>query len=244
MLFKPDYLSRFICGFAPAVLEQSRNMARGTLLINGVIASRFYDRSIADCINAVEQSLHCEDFHQRVENFHTYEYLRNSSDEKLFERFVARCFDYCFSRLPILLRMSRIVRHGRKRRPTEAEIEQIERGCFSEWGKRYHDVMLDYSFSGDRQISISHTKWYSNRIRRDRHVYDASWLALTLANLYPESLSSSNVENVTVYAVESCFPMFWDHLQSRYRYSLSTYAMLGWFTGDLDTDELDAKSGM
>lgn len=240
MLFKPQYLTRFIDGFAPAVLEHARNMAKGTLLIHGVIASRFYDRSITDCINRIQQHLEDPDFHQAVEPFHSDLYLRNSSATEQLDRFVARCFDYYFSRLPILLRVNRIIRHGSRRRLSEPEIEQIERGCFAQWGTHYREMMLEYDFSGDRVTSMSFTKWYAKRDRRDDHVYDPSWLVPTLSTLYPDALADSNVENITVHALESCFPMFWDHLQTRYGQSLSTYGMLGWFVGDRDTEELSA----
>jgi hypothetical protein len=242
MLFKPHYLGQFIEGFSPAVLECSRNMAKGVLLIHGVIADRFYDQSIAGCIDAVSENLSATDFHQRLETFHSTTYHRNLSDNESFEKFSTRCFDYYFSRLPILFRKSRIVRNRRKLRLSEAEIEKIEHGCIAEWTRHHNSVVREYRFTGERLTSLSLTKWYTNRVRRDSHVYDSSWLAPALATNYPKALTDSNIENVAVYAIESCFPMFWDHLQGRYRYSLSMYGTLGWFAGEPDYSKLSQKS--
>ena len=122
---------------------------------------------------------------------------------------------------------------------TSDEIEQVSRRCFEQWASEYPDLLAAYEFSGESNTSKWLTRWFIPASKRDDHVYNVSWLWVLLNELYPQCTRDTNVGNVTTHVLESCFPMFWDHLQDKYRVSMFYFANLGWFVGDRDTDELE-----
>ncbi len=96
----------------------------------------------------------------------------------------------------------------------------------------------EFAFSGEHEELDRLTRWYVRSKRRDDRVYSIDWLWTALQDLYPSTYQDTNVGNITTYVIESAFPMFWDTLRAHYVKSLFYYANLGWFVGDLDTEEL------
>jgi hypothetical protein len=240
MLLKDKYLEKFSAGIANAMVVYARNSATGVLAIWEVVKVRFYDQDIGRVVKAVEHNLHNEDLLSSLQ-LQPSERFFNLFEEQKFAILISKFFDYYWSRLPILLKCSRVIHHGKKQRPTAKEIEIVSRASFKTWAETYPNAVNTYIFSGDYSKFAKLTKWYVQSGRRDDEVYDAAWLFDSLKELYPEITADDNVGNITTHVIKSCFPMFWDTFQSHYRKSLFYYANLGWFTGDLDTEELCEK---
>jgi len=240
MLFKNKYLEKFSTGIADAMIIYARNGATGVLAIWEVVRVRFYDQDIGSVVKAIEHNLHKEDLLSAIQLQPSERFL-NLLKEQEYEILLSRFFDYYWSRLPVLLKCSRVIHQGKKQRPTDKEIEIVSKACFKTWAEAYPRTTETYVFSGDYTRFDKLTKWYAKSERRDDEVYSIEWLWDSLRELYPEITADYNVGNITTHVIESCFPMFWDTFQDHYRKSLFYYANLGWFAGDLNTEELCEK---
>ena len=242
MLFKDKYLEKFSAGMANAMVLYARNAATGVLAIWEVIKLRFYDQDIGRVVNAIERNLHSEDLLSSIQLQPSERFL-NFFKEQKNEILISKFFDYYWSRLPVLLKCSRVIHKGKKQRPAAKEIEIMTKACFKVWAEAYPNEFNTYVFSGDYSKFDKLTRWYVKSDRRDDEVYRAEWLFDSLRTLRPKFIADGNVGIVTTHVIESCFPMFWDSFQDHYRLSLFHVANLGWFVGDLDTDELCEQLG-
>ncbi len=240
MLFKDKYLEKFSAGIANAMVIYARNAATGVLVIWEVVKVRFYDQDIVSVVKAIEHNLHNEDLLSSIQ-FQPSERFFNLFKEKEYEILISKFFDYYWSRLPVLLKCSRVIHHWKKQIPTAKEIEIVSKACFKMWAEVYPNSAKTYVFSGYYTKFNKLTKWYVKSDRRNDEVYSAEWLYNSLSKLYPEITADDNIGNLITHIIESYFPMFWDTFQEHYRKSLFYYANLGWFVGDLDTGELCEK---
>jgi hypothetical protein len=242
MLFKNKYLEKFSIGMADEMVIHARNAATGVLAIWEVARASFYDQNIGGVVDAIKQNLHKEDLLSAIQLQPSERFL-NLLKEQEYEILISKFFDFYWSRLPILFKCNRAVHHGKKRRPTEQEIGKISKICFKRWEEAYPDTAKIYVFSGDYSRFNKLTKWYAKSEQRDDAIYCSEWLWDSLRKLYPESTANDNVGNTTILTIKTCFPMFWDEFQNHYRTSLFYYANLGYFVGDLDTEELIERRG-
>jgi len=240
MLFKNKYLEKFSTCIADAMVIYARNAATGVLAIWEVVRVRFYTQDIGSVVKAIEQNLHKEDLLSAIQLQPSERFL-NLLKEQEYKILISRFFDYYWSRLPVLLKCSRVIHHGKKQRPTDKEIEIVSKSCLKTWAEAYPHTTKTYVFSGDYTRFDKLTKWYAKSERRDNEVYSIEWLWDSFLELYPEITADDNVGNITTHVIESCFPMFWDTFQDRYHKSLFYYANIGWFVEDLDTKELGEK---
>ena len=237
MLFKPSYLDKFATGRAEDTLIYSRNAATSIFLITEVVRTKFYENDLGGVVNAIQSSLHKNDFLEAIAVKLPQEFTQRLR-EPTFEIFTCRWFDYYWSRLPVLLKCNRPIHHGKRLRPSDEEIEVVAKACLRLWADAHPHLVKGYIFSGDYNRFEKLTRWYVRSKTRDDEVYSAEWLWQSLQDLFPDLCQDNNVGNVTTHVVESCFPMFWDTFAGDYRLSLFYCANLGWFVGDLDVEEL------
>jgi hypothetical protein len=236
-LFKPSYLDKFAAGLAEAMLIYSRNAATSILLIGEVVRSNFYKSDIGSVVNAIQSNLHDKEFLEAIVATLPQEFNQQLRGHN-YETLKCRFFDYYWSRLPVLLKCNCVIHHGKRLRPSQEEIEVVVRACFNLWADVQPDLAKDYVFSGDFMRFEKMTRWYVRSKTRDGEVYSIEWLWRSLHDFHPHLCEDNNVGNITTHVLESCFPMFWDSFAGHYRRSLFYYANLGWFVGDLGTEDL------
>ena len=237
MLFKPSYLDRFATGMADSMLIYSRNGATSVLVIAEVLRANFYRDNLGSLVSAMQENLHKADFAESI-GINLAEEFSVQLTQSRFSILSSRFFDYYWSRIPVLLKCNRVIHHGKHLKPTDPEIEAVARACYGRWEEIYPTLVKEFTFSGEYEEFDRLTKWYVKSKRRDDRVYSIDWLWTALQNLYPAICQDTNDANITTHVVESAFPMFWDTLRAHYLKSLFYYANLGWFVGDLDTEEL------
>jgi len=237
MVFKKAYLEKFAAGLADALLTYSRNGAASVLIIAEVVRTKFYRDDLGALVNTLQAELHEPKFLESIGVSLADEFVAQHRQPR-FSVLSSHFFDYNWSRIPVLLKCNRVMHHGKYLRPTDPEIEIVERSCYRKWEEAYPALVGDFSFSGEYEEFDRLTRWYVRSKRRDDRVYSIDWLWPVLRDLYPAIYDDTNVGNITTHVVESAFPMFWDTLRAHYLKSLFYYANLGWFVGDLDTEEL------
>jgi len=122
------------------------------------------------------------------------------------------------------------------------EFELICRTCWSNWASKFSQIVNSYKFSGEYSKFLKLSKFYISSKKRDDEIYKVEWLFDYLEEFYPVVVSDSNIGKLTCHILDGCFPMFWDSFQNNYIKSIFIWANLGWFVGDLDTDELIEKA--
>jgi hypothetical protein len=237
MLFKPSYLNRFAAGMADSMIIYSRNGAASVLVIAEVVRANFYRDNLNSLVSAIQENLHKADFPKSI-GVNLAEEFSVQLRQPRFSILSSRFFDYYWSRIPVLLKCNRVIHHGKHLKPTNPEIEVVARACYGRWEETYPALVKEFTFSGEYEQFDRLAKWYLRSKRRDDRVYSIDWLRTALQNLYPALCLDTNEANITTHVIESAFPMFWDMLRAHYLKSLFYYANLGWFVGDLDTEEL------
>jgi hypothetical protein len=240
MLFKAEYIERFSAGLADAMVLYSHNAATGVLVIWEVVRTDFYDQDVGSVVNAIQHNLHNEDLLNSIK-FQQSGRIINLQKELEFEFLNSKFFEYYWSRLPVLLKCNRVIHKGKRLKPADKEIEIVSKACLKKWADTFSDMRNTCDFTGEFARFDRLTKWYIKSNRRDDEVYAIEWLFDSLEKLYPQITVDDNVGNITTHIIESCFPMFWDAFQAQYGKSLFCFANLGWFNGDLTTEELCEK---
>lgn len=241
--FKDKYLEKFSAGISDEIVVYARNAATGVLAIWEVVRTSFYERDLGGFVETIQNGLNNDDLLSYMKLPSSERFL-NLFKEQRYEILISKFFEYYWSRLPILFKCNRVIHHGRKRRLTKKEIEITSKASFYTFAEAYPNAVNTDTILSDYKKMNKLTKWYARSGHRDDEVYNADWLLASLMELYPETTADDNVGNITTHVIESCFPMFWDTFQDRYRKSLYCYANLGWFVGDLDTEELCEKNKM
>ncbi len=219
------------------MLTYSRNGAACVLVVAEVVRTKFYRDDLGGLVNAMQANLHKTDFLKSI-GVNLADEFSAQVRQPRFSVLSSRFFDYYWSRIPVLLKCNRVIHHGKHLQPTDPEIEVVARACYGQWEETYPTLVKEFAFSGEHEELDRLTRWYVRSKRRDDRVYSIDWLWTALQDLYPSIYQDTNVGNITTYVIESAFPMFWDTLRAHYVKSLFYYANLGWFVGDLDTEEL------
>jgi hypothetical protein len=220
------------------MITHSRNSAMTILLILNVVRTKFYQVDLEQLVNRAQEHLHDIHFIDRV----VVPLVGESSTQSLqpaFDQLACRFFDYYWSRLPVLVAGNRVQHKGRL---SHHETEVLSKRCFAAWLRQGFLGADEFAFSGDCSRFERLTKWFIKSTTREDRIYNQDWLRQSLDKMEALNAGEGNVRSVVTHVVESYFPMFWNTFVARYRESLFYCANLGWFVGDLDTDELVRKN--
>jgi len=238
MLFKAKYFDNFRRGVVSNLDTFSRNSALSVLAIWDCVHSRFYDIDFGGLIESLRKGLPSESSLVAIP-FNISDGVLSSLSDKRYRLLSAHFYHYFFVRLPILFQWNRLIHRGRKRHLDRTEMDAVIRSCVASYAETYGDTGVALSPDEFRRFA-GLARWYIRRRVQEDQVYSIQWLWDALAVTHPDIMTPSNIGSITNHIVESCFPMFWDTLQERYRDSMVCYANFGWFVGDADIDEIEA----
>ncbi len=238
MLFKAKYFDHFKSGTASDLNTFSQNSALSVLAIWDCVRSHFYDIDLGGLVESLRRGLPSAESLRATPLAISQDVLSSLSDKR-FRLLSAHFYHYFFVRLPVLFRWNRLIHRGRKMHLDRKEMDAIIRSCITSYVESYGEVGPSLSPDEYRKFARP-ARWYVRREVQEDQVYSIQWLWDALSVIYPDIMAPSNIGSITNHIIESCFPMFWDTLQSRHRNSMVCYANLGWFVGDADIDEIEA----
>lgn len=210
MIFKISHFEHMTKGMAKGIITLSSNSASSILLVFDTIGKNFYQINASILINEIEYNLMNPDFLQKIEPFISDE-LKFMIEQEEWTLLRTSFFNYYYSRLPVLLK-ARV--DGKCLSKTE--IELISRICFLAWEEVTPNYLKKKAFKSYWYEFEKSMKWYVRKQKRDNMVYANDWLWSEIELLFPHFLIDSNTNNFTVEVLNSCFPMFWNTLQSEH----------------------------
>ena len=238
MLFKEKYFDKFRHGIAKSIDTFSSNSAMSIFVIWEAVRDHFYDVDVGNLVSLIEKKLPAGNLLATLP-FDVSAGARTHFENRRFRLLSANFYQYFFSRLPVLFRCNRVIHKGTKKTPSMKEQNDTICRCVTEYLDKYGD--LDSSPPPDEYLQFARlARWYVRAKTRDDHVYSIQWLWDTLEMTFPDLLKGKNISSITSHVIESCFPMYWDSFQEGYRKSMMYYAIMGWFIGDSDIDEIEA----
>ena len=256
-LLKNKYREAFIWAFASLITIMSRNSVFSCKIIWDCVKNKFYNADLGNTVNKIEKNLKNDNFVQSFDGFN----VEKNENDILFER---EWFTYYFSRLPILMQYNRFIHEGKRKKFDFEEVEIISKGVLGYWYNSQKDYIkvgekvLDKPTNSFFDTQKNLCKFYISKKKREDFVYDDSWLwpcfnelyrlwprnydevyqKIRSESQYQGEIVTCNIINLALDILSGSFPMYWNTLSSHYVEQMIFAAQMGYFIGDLDTEEL------
>ncbi len=238
LLYKPKYLKSVLNSIADTILDFSISSVEAIFTIYDSISTKYNEINLDELLRGINYSLSSGE-PLRLHLPKTFEYsdvfFRLIEGEN-YQLFVTRFFDYYYSRLIVLLKIS-IYHKGKRLRPSKIEVDLFRRSCLCKWRETFPELANSYEFTNDEWKFLLLTRFFISSKKRDDMVYDSEWLFKFLEEYYPMLVYGGNYGKLTGIVIDGQFSIFFDSLQRYYNYLVYYWANFGWFVGDLDSNE-------